>query len=410
MPGLFTRVDKLSAAVKVTTVGIPLLIAVLVSHDADRQNVAGVSSSPIVGGSHAVDRATDSAKSATDSVPEVGLKSHASSTPATPRPLIPGTARQKKEISAHATSLAETQSNGQGSKPVLLNNYFTLGSTTDEVLAVQGMPNRRSELEWTYGLSNVGFKNDTVASWSNSHLNPLRVKMLVSSESEAQEARSRGYFTAGSTKNDVLAVQGTPTRLNQYEWAYGLSTVGFQHETVATWSVSSLNPLRVKMPPTNSYSDNAARSKGYFGPGSTKDEVLAVQGTPTRLYDYEWTYGFSTIDFQGGRVTAWSVSSMNPLSVKMLVSDDTAANAARARGTFTVGSTQDEVLALQGTPTKFSKFEWNYGFSAIRFQGGKVVSWRTSPMSPLIVRSIGAGRTWQGSTAGSNSTIQNQRR
>src|SRR5579862_1254259 len=41
-----------------------------------------------------------------------------------------------------------------------------------------------------------------------------------------------GYFTVGSTKDDVLGTQGPPKAMNENQWAYGLSSVQFQYGRV----------------------------------------------------------------------------------------------------------------------------------------------------------------------------------
>jgi hypothetical protein len=114
-------------------------------------------------------------------------------------------------------------------------------------------------------------------------------------------------------------------------------------------------------------------SAGLNQLGSTKDEVLAVQGTPTSFSEFQLGYGLSDVSFQGGRVTSWYISPVNSLHVKMLASDGTAA--VRSSSFFTLGSTKDEVLAVQGTPTSFTEFQWAYGLSHVSFQGDKVASW-----------------------------------
>jgi len=45
-------------------------------------------------------------------------------------------------------------------------------------------------------------------------------------------------------------------------------------------------------------------SNEYFTLGSTKDEVIAIQGTPTQFDDQVWTYGYSKIFFTNGRVSS----------------------------------------------------------------------------------------------------------
>ena len=44
---------------------------------------------------------------------------------------------------------------------------------------------------------------------------------------------------------------------------------------------------------------------GYFTVGSTKDEVIAVQGTPDSFTDTEFRYGSSSVTFKNGRVSEW---------------------------------------------------------------------------------------------------------
>jgi isocitrate lyase len=123
-------------------------------------------------------------------------------------------------------------------------------------------------------------------------------------------------------------------------------------------------------------------AKGYFTIGSTKDEVLAVQGAPTEFTDLVWYYGSSSVFFRGNRVTRWDVSSGSPLKVQMLPSQPVRT----AKGYFTIGSTKDEVLAVQGTPSEFSDLVWKYGSSSVFFSGKRVTSWDVWPGSPLRVR------------------------
>ena len=49
--------------------------------------------------------------------------------------------------------------------------------------------------------------------------------------------------------------------------------------------------------------------------GSTKNDVLAVQGPPQRQTDSAWDYGASRIYFEGGQVSGWHENPLNPLSV-----------------------------------------------------------------------------------------------
>lgn len=53
---------------------------------------------------------------------------------------------------------------------------------------------------------------------------------------------------------------------------------------------------------------------------------------------------------------------------------------------FTVGSSQEEVLAIQGRPTASTESVWLYGDSEVYFVGGRVSNWKNSRNSPLRVR------------------------
>ena len=117
---------------------------------------------------------------------------------------------------------------------------------------------------------------------------------------------------------------------------------------------------------------------GYFSVGSTKDEVLAVQGTPSRFTDTTFSYGSSDIIFGNGKVVSWTQYSMNPLRAKLLPTTRVG-----AIEYFTVGSTKDEVIAAQGTPSKFTDTTFSYGSSDVIFGNGKVVSWTQYSMNPL---------------------------
>jgi hypothetical protein len=53
----------------------------------------------------------------------------------------------------------------------------------------------------------------------------------------------------------------------------------------------------------------------FITKGSSKDEVLALQGPPLRQTDTAWDYGLSRIYFQDGKVTGWYENPMNLLIV-----------------------------------------------------------------------------------------------
>ena len=122
------------------------------------------------------------------------------------------------------------------------------------------------------------------------------------------------YFTRGSTQDEVLSVQGTPTRIKVWEsldiewWYYGNSKVVFSLPGGRVTEWSNTGNLKVRMVPAEFYQID------FFTRGSSQDEVLSVQGTPTRIKVWEsldiewWYYGNSKVVFSlpGGRVTEWT--------------------------------------------------------------------------------------------------------
>ena len=122
----------------------------------------------------------------------------------------------------------------------------------------------------------------------------------------------------------------------------------------------------------------------YITVGSTRDEVLGALGPPAASTESKLVYGRSELDLKDNAVVGWRIDPVvSPIRVKLWpdapVDPDLAS--------FTVGSTRDVVLVVQGTPTAFSDDKFEYGGSAVYFQNRRVVRWKNDPASiPLRVR------------------------
>ena len=260
-------------------------------------------------------------------------------------------------------------------------DYFTLGSTLDEVAAVQGTPDYCTFPYFLlYGSSKVSMKDGRVISWQNTNSDPLKVKLLPK-----RKTINKGYFTLESTKDEVLAVQGTPDAFYDFDsestFCYGssdtrsrASEVYFEEDRVVGW-ISKSKPLK-----TGPFSGDC------FTIGSTKEEVLAIQGTPDDHGDTVFRYHTAGVQFQNGRVTGWwHIGGSRRLKVKLLprqYGDN--------RKYFTIGSTKDEVLTLQGTPKNYKmttadEYEFSYHGATVYFRNGRVTEWDEGPHSPLKV-------------------------
>jgi len=131
-------------------------------------------------------------------------------------------------------------------------------------------------------------------------------------QAPGQASAPNMYVTVGSTKESVLAIQGAPTLASDHLWEYAGSHIYFRDDKVVGWEIWPRSPLKVKLLPSSSLNMVPA----YFTVGSHKDEVLAVQGTPTRLSDRVWEYGHSRIYFNEGRVTRWEEWRGMPLKAR----------------------------------------------------------------------------------------------
>lgn len=199
----------------------------------------------------------------------------------------------------------------EGSTPVEpqlepVTGSFSLGSTRDQVLAVQGSPTGRSTASSTVS-SSVSATERTERSWHS-----FSRRSTTSLEPELDERA--GTSSLGSTRSQASAVQGTRTSsstVSTETWSYGSSTVDFDPETgrvIGWWQLD--RPLRVRLLPRDPVAAAKAKAAGGFTRGAAKDEVIAVQGTPTRIsrmVHETWTYGTATqIEFDdAGRVISW---------------------------------------------------------------------------------------------------------
>lgn len=117
---------------------------------------------------------------------------------------------------------------------------FTLGSPTEDVYRAQGAPDAIDGDVWTYGTSRVYFQNGRVVRWETGHDHSLNALW-------AQPApETPSHFTIGSSKADVVRVQGQPSRVTGDAWDYGVSRVYFSDGKVTSWDNSPLSPLKVK--------------------------------------------------------------------------------------------------------------------------------------------------------------------
>lgn len=203
---------------------------------------------------------------------------------------------------------------------------------------------------------------------------------------ELQELTSKAATVYGYGKDSVLDVLDTPKKrfLNAVEQDLRrldpsrpspktmqqteepASETNLQPEQKAPWSEQA----KVKVAPRKIYS--------YITVGSTQEEVLALLGTPTAALENKFVYGRSELYFKNDNVVGWRIDPVSsPIRVKLWPESPIGTS----QNYFTVGSSKDVVLVVQGTPTAFSADKFEYGGSEVYFRNNRVVNWKNDPAS-----------------------------
>lgn len=155
--------------------------------------------------------------------------------------------------------------------------------------------------------------------------------------------------------------------------------------------------------------------KTYWTLGSDRDLVLTIQGTPTQTMQLQTScmqtlrYGDSIVELNNGYVQQY-----NDLdgSLRVLADGPRVMSVEAASGTWTLGSSEAEVVQIQGTPTRQEQYTANryttlyFGKSSVMFEQGQVISYlnaddnlRVSLQLPPLPQGQAAPEFWSmGST------------
>lgn len=118
-----------------------------------------------------------------------------------------------------------------------------------------------------------------------------------SSDSDAES-----YITVGTTRDQVVEQLGNPTRASRNVFVYDSSEIYFRGDNVVGWRIDpASSPIHVKLWPRTFVDPDLS----VFGVGSSKDDVLAIQGTPTALTEDKFEYGGSEVYFKDDQVVGW---------------------------------------------------------------------------------------------------------
>ena len=117
------------------------------------------------------------------------------------------------------------------------------------------------------------------------------------------------YITAGLSKSEVISVQGKPAEETENMLVYGKSEFYFRNDQLVGWKIDPASPVRVKLWPDASVDPDL----DSFGVGSTKNEVIVVEGTPTFFSENTFGYRGSEVYFKNNRVVGWKNDPWRPL-------------------------------------------------------------------------------------------------
>ena len=166
-------------------------------------------------------------------------------------------------------------------------------------------------LIWNFQLGSEPYQDSTIDSiQSQQSINNPSVGQTLSSiatlESNFLDASHQEYFTYGSTLGDVYAIQGTPSRTEEGIWYYGKSKIVFKNGVVAYWESDISYPLKTQL--TSDHHKLQA-----FAIGSSKQDVITIQGHPDQETLEVWNYGMSKVYFKNDKDIGWEDSLSNPL-------------------------------------------------------------------------------------------------
>lgn len=216
----------------------------------------------------------------------------------------------------------------------------------------------------------------------------------VSSRSPSNPA-AQTYWTVGSDRELVIAVQGKPAQVSRYDasckevFYYGDSTVELSNGYVVDYSNLDGN---LKVLGNEKVAMSVQPQAETWTIGSSQEEVFQVQGTPTRTSSYLDTvtlhYDESSVELKDNRVTGYSNEDRN-LKVSMMPVATEGQPSPSA--SWTLGSSRIEVLsAEQQTPVAVNRLDSNceevftFDDNSVIFQRGLVSEYsQFRPQMPL---------------------------
>jgi hypothetical protein len=227
-------------------------------------------------------------------------------------------AQQKVEEYSRNLQYAQSNVNSRATRTPAHQNYWTLGSDRDWVIAIQGTPGRVLRYDSScnevlrYGNSIIELRNGYVRQYSNLDGN---LRVLTEVPLAASTQGSSTTWSLGSAREDVLQVQGMPSRTEQYgsdkrvTLYYGNSSVLLENNHVTGYLNADGN---LKVSTTLARALPTAPAADSWSIGSSRAEVLKVQNqTPEAVSRNDSTceeifsFGNSEVQLRQGFVSGY---------------------------------------------------------------------------------------------------------
>lgn len=195
----------------------------------------------------------------------------------------------------------------------ITDDLWGIGSSRAMVIKVQGQPSSTDRYDsmckevLNYGKGFVELNNGVVVRYEDFD----HKFKAAAPDITLPPIQDRSAWNLGSLKDDVFRIQGTPTRVVQYDYSeretlyYGNSTIDFAKQRVIGYDNQAGNLKVYVVPTVTNPSSNTWTLK------SDREEIFLVQGTPTRVQvdpsacAETLYYGNSSITLKNGFITGY---------------------------------------------------------------------------------------------------------
>ena len=221
-----------------------------------------------------------------------------------------------------------------------------------------------------------------------------RQAMSAAELTQSAEYREEWSQVAILWQQALTKMESVPASHPSYEMAQQKQTEYARNLQYAQSNIDSRAPM-----------NPAAQS--YWTIGSDRELVIALQGMPTRMTQYGNSckevmyYGDSIVELKNGYVVDFSDLDDN---LQVLGNGQVALSFRAKPENWAIGSSQEEVFQIQGTPTRTSTFQnamtLHYGDSIVLLESDRVIGYANTngdlrvAMMPMTATGLATATVW----------------